>query len=310
MDYLSEHLAFSDAVRAALGGGRPVLALESTIVTHGMPWPRNLETARMAEQAVREAGVTPATIAIVDGVPRIGLDDAQLERLARAGRKAAKCSRRDIALLMHAGATAGTTVAATMLFAHRAGIPVFATGGIGGVHRGAAESLDISADLQELARTPVAVVCAGPKAILDLGLTLEYLETHGVPVLGYGTDELPAFYTGSSGVTVPYRLDTVEQIAGAIRRQHALGLEQGMVIANPPPAAAALDAERLDRWIRQAVEESAARGVLGKALTPYLLQRIEELSGGASLEANVALMLNNARLGAMIAASLAGKMDT
>jgi pseudouridine-5'-phosphate glycosidase len=310
MNPASDHLHCSNEVRDALAAGRPVLALESSIITHGMPWPQNLETARRAQQAVREAGVTPATIAIVDGVARIGLDDAKLEHLAQAGPDAAKCSRRDVAPLMSAGATAGTTVAATMLFAHRAGIRVFATGGIGGVHRGATESFDISADLQELARTPMAVVCAGPKAILDLGLTLEYLETHGVPVVGYGTDELPAFYSLSSGLPVPYRLDSPEQVAEAIRLQQTLGLQQGMVIANPPPASATLDEERLDRWIRQATKEAAATGVSGKALTPYLLQRIEGLSGGASLEANVALMLNNARVGAMIAAALAATMDS
>jgi pseudouridine-5'-phosphate glycosidase len=305
MNGFSQHLTASEEVREALDSGQPVLALESTIITHGMPWPRNLETARFAAAAVREAGAAPATIAILDGVAKIGLTPRELERLAQAGTDALKCSRRDLPVLLATSATAGTTVAATMMLAHRAGIRVFATGGIGGVHRGAENSLDISADLLELARTPVAVVCAGPKAILDIGLTREYLETQGVPVVGYRTDTLPAFYSNDSGYQVDQRLESAAEIAAVIRMQDQLELMQGLVVANPPPVDAAMDADLMKRVILKAVEEAAASGVSGKAVTPYLLQRVEQLTGGASLEANIALMLNNARLGAEIAVALA-----
>jgi pseudouridine-5'-phosphate glycosidase len=304
MKELPTHLHCSDEVRAALRDGRPVLALESTIITHGMPWPRNLETALMSEREAREAGAVPATIAILDGKARVGLEESDLERLAQANTKAAKCSRRDIACLLASGATAGTTVAATMVFAHQAGIGVFATGGIGGVHRGAESTFDVSADLQELARTPVAVVCAGPKSILDIGLTLEFLETQGVPVIGYQTAELPAFYTRSSGFALDYRLDTPAGIARVIQTQHALALANGLVIANPIPESAAMDAADLERVIEQAVRQADHAGVGGKDLTPFLLQRVEDLTAGGSLEANMALMANNARLGGKIAAAL------
>jgi pseudouridine-5'-phosphate glycosidase len=304
MNGSSQHLTASEEVRGALDSGRPVLALESTIITHGMPWPRNLETARSAEAAVRNAGAVPATMAIIDGVARIGLTDSELERLARADGEMAKCSRRDLAVLLSTGATAGTTVAATMMLAHQAGIRVFATGGIGGVHRGAENTLDISADLQELGRTPVAVVCAGPKSILDISLTLEYLETHGVPVLGYRTHTLPEFYTAGGGFLVDRRLDSVEEIARVIRLQDELGLEQGMVVANPPPKEKAMDPDVLRRVIQRAIENATKSGVTGKDVTPYLLQQVEQLTEGASLDANVALMLNNARLGAEIAVAL------
>jgi pseudouridine-5'-phosphate glycosidase len=304
MSGVSRHLVLSHEVQEALEAGGSVLALESTIITHGMPWPRNLETARSAETAVREAGAVPATMAIIDGVARIGLTDSELERLARADGGVAKCSRRDLAVLLSTGATAGTTVAATMMLAHQAGIRVFATGGIGGVHRGAENTLDISADLQELGRTPVAVVCAGPKAILDIGLTLEYLETHGVPVLGYRTDTLPEFYTAGGDFPVDRRVDSVEAIARVIRLQDELGLDQGMVVANPPPKEKAMDPDVLRRVIQRAIENAAASGVNGKNVTPYLLQQVEQLTEGASLDANVALMLNNARLGAEIAVAL------
>lgn len=296
-------------VREALAAGVPVVALESTIITHGMPWPRNLETAQMAERTVRAAGAVPATIAIVGGKARVGLNEAELEQLAQAGQEARKCSRRDLAAVLNSGATAGTTVAATMILAHLAGIRVFATGGIGGVHRGAAETLDISADLQELGRTPVAVVCAGPKAILDIGLTLEYLETLGVPVVGYRTDELPAFYSRTSGFAVDYRVDSPSEIAELIDTQAALGLRNGMVIANPVPAAAALEGKVMEDAISGAVAAAERAGITGKALTPWLLQRVEELTGGASLEANIALMMNNARLGAEIAGALAARQE-
>lgn len=294
-------LKFTPEVQEALGAGRPVLALESTIITHGMPWPRNLETARAVEDAVREAGVVPGTIAVLDGQLRVGLAGEELESLARLGPAAAKCSRRDLPFLAKGGATGATTVAATMNIAHRAGIRVFATGGIGGVHRGAEKTLDISADLQELARTPVAVVCAGPKAILDIGLTLEYLETHGVPVIGFGTDELPAFYTPGSGYLVDYRYDSAAELAEALNLKWELGLEGGVVIANPVPAEHALDRAVVAAWIEAACTEASAQGVSGKGLTPFLLDRLDVLSRGATLETNVQLMLNNARVGAEIA---------
>lgn len=304
MSGITDNIQCSAAVGAALAEGRPVLALESTIITHGMPWPQNLETARVAAAAVSDAGAVPATIAIIDGVARVGMTDLELEHLARAGSDAVKCSRRDLAVLLATGATAGTTVAATMILAHQAGIRVFATGGIGGVHRGADRTLDVSADLLELSRTPVAVVCAGPKAILDIGLTREYLETQGVPVIGYRTDKLPAFYAADSGYPVDRRLDEARAIARVIRVQDEMGLGQGLVVANPPPAETSMRAEDMRRVVLQAVEEAAASGVSGKAVTPYLLQRVEQLTGGASLEANIALMINNARLGADIAVAL------
>lgn len=294
------------AVAEALEQGRAVLALESTIITHGMPWPRNLETALAVEAAVREAGATPATVAVMDGALRVGLAEPELESLARLGPEAAKASRRDLPFLLQNGTTGATTVAATMIIAEMAGIRVFATGGIGGVHRGAELSFDISADLQELARTSVAVVCAGPKAILDIGLTLEYLETHGVPVVGFGTDELPAFYSRGSGFRVDYRLDSAAEVAEALLTKWELGLAGGVVVANPIPQAHALDADTVAEWITAAMEAAEREGVTGKAVTPFLLAKIEELSGGASLEANIQLMLNNARVGAEIAVALAG----
>ena len=297
-------LRISPAVREALDTNQPVLALESTIVSHGMPWPQNLETARQVEAVVRSEGVTPATIAIMDGSLRVGLDEASLERLARTGMDAVKCSRRDIPFALEQRLTGATTVAATMIIAHRAGIRVFATGGIGGVHRGAENSLDISADLQELAQTPVAVVCAGPKAILDISLTREYLETHGVPIVGYRTDELPAFYSRESGFPVDYRLDSAEEIAATLARQSGLGLNGGMVIANPVPEAHSLPAERVEAAVQQALDEVSVQGISGKEVTPFLLQRVAALTGGDSLQANIALISENARLGAGIAGAL------
>ncbi len=306
MTNLNRHLVLAEPVRAALEAGRAVLALESTILAHGMPWPKNLETARWAEQAARDAGATPATIAILDGQLRVGLADAQLEQLARLGPGAVKCSRRDIPFLLREGGNGATTVAATVIVAALAGIRVLATGGIGGVHRGAETSMDVSADLEELARTRVAVVCAGPKSILDLGLTLEYLETQGVPVIGYRTDELPAFYTRESGFGVDYRLDSAAEIATVLETKWALGLDGGVVVANPIPGIAALEYENMEHFIARALVDAREARVSGKALTPWLLQRVEELSGGESLVANVELMLNNARLGAEIAVALAG----
>ena len=291
----------TEQVRQALDQGMAVLALESTIITHGMPWPRNLETAQAAEQAVRDTGATPATIALLDGRIKVGLSGRELERLAKSAGDAGKCSRRDLPFLV------GTTVAATMIIARQAGIRVFATGGIGGVHRGGATSLDVSADLQELARTPVAVVCAGPKAILDIGLTREYLETHGVPVVGYRTDDLPAFWSRKSGYPVDYRLDSPEAIAAALDVQRDLGLSSGTVIANPVPADWALERSELESVIEVAAREALEAGVSGKDLTPFLLQRIEQLTGGGSLETNVRLMIENARLGGKIAVALAAR---
>ncbi|MPZ10643.1 MAG: pseudouridine-5-phosphate glycosidase [Kiloniellaceae bacterium] len=291
-------------VRDALTAGRPVVALESTIITHGMPAPRNLETARAVEAAVRAGGAVPATIALLDGSIRIGLAAGELERLA-GERQVAKVSRADLPAVLAAGAPGSTTVAATMICAALAGIRVFATGGIGGVHRGAAQSFDVSADLQELARTPVAVVCAGAKAILDLPKTLEVLETLGVPVIGYRCDELPAFYSRASGLAVPLRRDSAAEIAAVMQAKWALGLGGGLVIGNPIPEAAEIPAEAIAAHIETALAEAAAEGVQAKAVTPFLLARLETLTGGASLEANVALVLNNARLAAAIASAFA-----
>ncbi len=298
------YLAVSSEVREALRTGKGVVALESTIITHGMPFPQNLEMARRVEAVVRAHGAVPATIAIMDGKMRAGLLDADLERLAREGGKAAKASRRDVAALLASGALAGTTVATTMQIAHLAGIKVFATGGIGGVHRGAESTFDISADLEELARTPVAVVCAGAKAILDLPKTLEVLETNGVPVIGYRSDAFPAFWTRDSGYPVDHRLDEPAAIARLITLQVELGLG-GVLIANPIPEDAALDAGMIGARIREAIADAEAQGVTRKALTPFLLRRIFELTGGKSLAANIALVENNAALAADIAVALA-----
>ena len=292
-------------VVAALDQGRPVVALESTIISHGMPWPKNAETALAVEAEVRSHGAVPATIAVIAGRLKAGLTPAEIESLGRTGQQAIKTSRRDLPFLVASGATGATTVAATMIVAALAGIKVFATGGIGGVHRGAATSFDVSADLQELARTEVAVVCAGPKSILDLGLTLEYLETHGVPVIGYCTDELPAFFTRDSGFGVDYRLDAPAGIARVMRAKQSLGLGGGLLIANPIPAEFALPRQLIDGAIAQALVDSSLQGVAGKALTPFLLDRVNALTGGLSLAANIELVLNNARLAAAVAVAFA-----
>lgn len=297
----------SDEVQDALDAGRAVLAFESTIITHGMPYPENLETALAAEQACREEGAIPATIAILDGRIKVGLKRAELENLARTDTNLIKVSRRDLPFVVAGGSSGGTTVAATMIIAAMAGIRVFATGGIGGVHRGAENSMDVSADLEELARTDVAVVCAGPKSILDIGLTLEYLETRGVAVVGYRTDELPAFFTRSSGFDVDYRLNSAGQIADVLHARRSMGLSGGMVIANPIPAEFEMDNSVVSSYIDQATAEAEQLGISGKQVTPHLLQRIYELSKGASLKANVQLVLNNARLGAQIAIASANR---
>ena len=288
-------------VAAALAAGAPVVALESTIISHGMPWPQNAETALAVEAEVRAHGAVPATIAVISGRLKAGLSRAQIEQLGRAGHQAVKASRRDLPVLVAQGRTGATTVAATMIIAAMAGIRVFATGGIGGVHRGAESSFDISADLQELSRTEVAVVCAGIKSILDLGLTLEYLETHGVPVIGHGTDCLPAFFTRESDFNVDVRLDSAAEIAAVMRAQWALGLGGGLVVANPISPEFAMPRHHIDDAIEGALAEAAARGISGKAATPFLLQRVNELTGGQSLAANIALIKGNARLAAAVA---------
>ena len=304
MKNLHEYLKISPAVQKALDEGRPVLALESTIISHGMPYPQNLETARLCEAEARKHGVEPATVAIIHGKLCAGLTDEELEYLAKAGPKVAKASRRDLPILAARGADGATTVAATMIVAAMAGIRVFATGGIGGVHRGAEVTMDISADLEELARTPVAVVCAGAKSILDLGLTLEYLETKGEPVLGYRTEKLPAFYTDESDFRVDYRMDSPEEIADAITAQRDMGYPGGMLITNPIPHQYAMPKDVIDAAINQALAEAKKQGVKGKATTPFLLARVCELTGGESLKSNIKLVLNNVALGAQIAAAM------
>lgn len=299
-----ELLRLSPEVAAAMAQGRAVVALESTIVAHGMPYPQNLETARAVEGLIREQGAVPATIAVMDGAIRVGLGDAELELLARQGSQALKLSRRDIAYAISQQRLGATTVAATMLCAHWAGIRVFVTGGIGGVHRGAAQTLDISADLLELARTPVAVICAGAKSILDLPLTLEVLETHGVPVLAVGQEGFPAFYSRDSGLKADFRLDAPADIATFLRTHWQLGLASGVVVANPVPAEHEIPAAEVEQWIAQALQEAAAQGVAGKASTPFMLKRIAELSKGRSLATNIALVKHNAVLGAKLALSL------
>jgi len=298
------YLSISPDVQQALAAGKPVVALESTIITHGMPFPQNLDMAKNVEAVVRQHGAVPATIAIMDGKFCVGVSGDDLERLALAGGSAAKASRRDVSALLVKRAIAGTTVATTMQIAALAGIKVFATGGIGGGHRGAETTFDISADLQELSRTPVAVVCAGAKSILDIAKTLEVLETNGVPVLGYGTDEFPAFWARQSGFPVDHRFDDVADIAAAIANQIALGMG-GVLVANPIPAGDALDPAAIEARIAEAIAGAEAEGVSRKALTPFLLNRIFELTGGKSLVANIALVENNAMVAAQIAVALA-----
>lgn len=290
-------------VADALASGLPVVALESTIISHGMPYPRNIETALRVEQAVRDSGAVPATIALLDGYMQVGLPKADIERLGMPEASVSKVSRRDLAVLLSTRRLGATTVAATMFIAHQAGIRIFATGGIGGVHRGATHTMDVSADLQELARTPVAVVTAGAKAILDLPLTLEYLETQGVPVLGFQTDQFPAFYTRQSGLAVDYRLDEPAELAQVLRTHWQLGLG-GVVVANPIPAAFEIAAEEIELAIQQALDLARQQGIKGKAVTPFLLSQLEKLTSGHSLDANIELILNNARLGAALSVAL------
>ncbi|MFM9951236.1 MAG: pseudouridine-5'-phosphate glycosidase [Saprospiraceae bacterium] len=298
---IQKYLQLSNEVGEALAARRPVVALESTIIAHGMPYPQNLETARRMENAVRESGAIPATIAILKGKIRVGLDAEALEYLAKTGHQIPKASRRDLPFLLSQGADGATTVASTMIAADLAGIRIFATGGIGGVHRGAAQSMDISADLQELARTNVAVVCAGVKSILDIGLTLEYLETQGVSVLGFQTAEFPAFYTRSSGFPIDYRVDTPEMLASILHAKWATGLQGGVVIANPIPEQAEANGLEIERATAQALREADEQEIRGKAITPFLLARIATLTAGKSLGANIELALHNARLAAELA---------
>ena len=304
MPQSSPFLSLSPEVSSALAANRPVVALESTIITHGMPFPQNLEMAQNVEAVIRGRGAVPATVTIMDGKFRVGLDAADLERLAKAGGTAAKASRRDVAAFLSGGGLAGTTVATTMMAAAEAGIRVFATGGIGGVHRGAESTFDISADLEELSRTPVAVVCAGAKSILDIPKTLEVLETKGVPVIGYKTAEFPAFWARSSGYPVDHRLDNAGAVASLLKVQFGEGLG-GVLIANPIPESAALDASEIEARIAEAIAGAEREGVSRKALTPFLLKRVFELTGGRSLVANIALVEHNAAVAADIATALA-----
>ena len=301
---MNKYLDISPEVQQALADGKPVVALESTIISHGMPYPKNVETAMLVEKTIRENGAVPATIAIIGGRLKAGLSPEEIEYLGKSGRKVAKVSRRDLAAIVARGADGATTVTTTMIIAHMAGIRVFATGGIGGVHRGAETTMDISADLEELANTPVMVVCAGAKSILDLGLTLEYLETKGVPVIGYSTDELPAFYTRRSGFGVDYRVDTPAQLAAMFKAQQELGMKGGMLVTNPIPEQYAMDKEVIDAAIDQAVRESREKGIHGKETSPFLLARVVELTGGDSLESNIQLVLNNAVVASRTASEL------
>lgn len=299
---LKNHLDIASPVADALREGRAVVALESTIISHGMPYPDNVDTALAVEATVREQGAVPATIAIIDGRLRAGLTHGEIEKLAKQGRAVIKTSRRDMPFVVARRLTGATTVAATMIIAATAGIRVFATGGIGGVHRGVQETMDVSADLEELARTSVAVVCAGIKSVLDIGRTLEYLETKGVPVIGYRCDNLPAFYCRDSGYPVDYRVDAPEEVAAAMRVKWSMELHGGMVVGNPVPTTDALDSTEIDLIIDEAIAEMGERGITGKETTPFLLAQIADKTGGRSLLTNIALVKDNARLAAMIAA--------
>ncbi len=302
---LNKYLDVAPEVAEALKAGKPVVALESTIISHGMPYPQNVETALNVEKIIREAGAVPATIAIIGGRLKAGLSEKEIDYLGKTGSGVAKASRRDLPVLVAKKRDGATTVTTTMMIAAMAGIKVFATGGIGGVHRGAETTMDISADLEELAETPVMVICAGAKSILDLGLTLEYLETKGVTVIGYGTDELPAFYTRKSGFGVDYELDTPKELAEAFHVKHELGLRGGMLVTNPIPEQYSMDKAVIDKAIDTALAEAKAQGVHGKAVTPFLLAKVKELTGGDSLDSNIQLVYNNARLAAAAAAELA-----
>lgn len=300
---LNRYLDVKPEVAEAIAAGKPVVALESTIISHGMPYPQNVETALAVEQIIRDNGAVPATIAIIGGRLKAGLTPEEIEYFGKKGQAITKASRRDLAVLCARGEDGATTVTTTMMIAHMAGIKIFATGGIGGVHRGAETTMDISADLEELGQTPVMVVCAGAKSILDLGLTLEYLETKGVPVIGYGTEELPAFYCRTSGFHVDYRIDTPEDLAKAFKAQNDLGLKGGMLVTNPIPEEYAMPADTINAAIDQAVAECNAKGIHGKQTTPFLLARVSELTGGDSLASNIQLVFSNARVAAQTASA-------
>ena len=301
---LQKYLRVSPAVQNAISRGEPVVALESTIISHGMPYPKNVETALAVEQIVRDNGAIPATIAVIGGKITVGISREEIEHLGKKGLSVTKASRRDLPLLLARGEDGATTVAATMIGAGLAGVKVFATGGIGGVHRGAETTMDISADLEELAQTSVMVVCAGAKSILDLGLTLEYLETKGVPVIGYQTEELPAFYTRKSGFKVDCRLNSPEEIASVFHAKLDCGLAGGMLVANPIPEEYAMDPNAINTAIGDALYEATQMNIKGKEITPFLLDKIQKLTGGESLESNIRLVYNNAALGAQIACAL------
>ena len=301
---MNKYLSISSEVQEALRTGKPIVALESTIISHGMPYPQNVETALRVEKTIRDNGAVPATIAIIGGRLKAGCTPEEIEYLGKKGQAVIKASRRDIPVLLARKEDGATTVATTMIIAAMAGIHVFATGGIGGVHRGAQQTFDISADLEELAQTPVMVICAGAKSILDLGLTLEYLETKGVPVIGFGTDELPAFYTRHSGFGVDYRIDTPEELAFSFHAKLDCGLKGGMLVTNPIPEEFSMPKEVIDKAIEQALQEANEQGIHGKQCTPFLLAKIKDLTGGESLASNIQLVLNNARLAAKIAVAM------
>ena len=298
---MNQYLDINPEVAAALAAGKPVVALESTIISHGMPYPQNVQTALQVERIIRDNGAVPATIAVIGGRLKAGLSPEEIEYFGKKGKAIAKASRRDLAVLCARGEDGATTVTTTMIIAHLAGIKIFATGGIGGVHRGAETTMDISADLEELGQTPVMVVCAGAKSILDLGLTLEYLETKGVPVIGYGTEELPAFYTRQSGFKVDYRMDTPQELAKAFKTQNDLGFPGGMLVTNPIPEEYAMPLETINAAIDQAIAECNEKGIHGKETTPFLLARVAELTGGDSLASNIRLVFNNAKIAAQTA---------
>jgi len=300
----NEYLVVAEEVQQALSEGKPVVALESTIISHGMPYPQNVQTALAVEQEVRDEGAIPATVAIIRGKLTVGCSHEDIELLGQLGTQVTKASRRDLPALVAFGRNGATTVATTMIIAAMAGVRVFATGGVGGVHRGAETTMDISADLEELARTPVMVICAGVKSILDLGLTLEYLETKGVPVIGYQTEELPAFYTRKSGFKVDYRIDDPSMLAKTFKAKIEMGLQGGMLVTNPIPEAYSMDADYINKAISEAIEKSHQLGIKGKDITPYLLDEVKNITEGKSLDANIQLVLNNARLGARTAISL------
>ena len=298
---MNKYLDVNPEVAEAIANGKPVVALESTIISHGMPYPQNVETALNVERIIRENGAVPATIAIIGGRLKAGLTADEIEYFGKKGQAIHKASRRDLAVLCARGEDGATTVTTTMIIAHMAGIKIFATGGIGGVHRGAETTMDISADLEELGQTPVMVVCAGAKSILDLGLTLEYLETKGVPVIGFGTKELPAFYTRQSGFRVDYRIDTAQELAKAFKVQNELGFKGGMLVANPIPEEYAMPLDTINAAIDQAIAECNEKGIKGKETTPFLLARVAELTGGDSLASNIRLVFNNAKVAAQTA---------